>query len=748
MLPGMGRPWFLSRARWAWLGLCSVVLAGGCIQRKLECPPVNGSGSSAPVVGTGTNLVGQGGLKAFAVHGDTDKVTLTTVAVSGQSFSEALRAEVKQSSGHEWAVQLTAPTAAAVDEGDVLLATFFFRSEKPNDDLGAGQTQFVFELAKAPYDKAVIYDVQAGPAWREVHVPFVAKRHFDAGEAQVIFRLGYDPETIDIAGVTVESFAKKVKLAVLPRTKPWTPPKKPEAVALAPTDGGPLAIEVDPSKTIGPISPYVYGVNSQRSDGLGVTVRRMGGNRQTAYNWEINASNAGSDYRHVSDEWPCSTLGYKNCSEPGAQFLDFAADNKRLGAETLATVPMVDYVAADKNHEVSEADKAPSKRWDRSSAHKGAPYAAAPDLGDGVVYEDEFVDYLVRRAGKAEKGGIKFYSLDNEPALWSQTHPRIHPEKTTYREMVTRTEALASAITAIDPAAVVLGGVMYGWTEYLTLQDAPDAKEYNGQYGTYVDFYLASMKELEQKYKRRLVHVLDVHWYPEARGAKRITEDDVSAKTVDARVQAPRAFWDSTYHEKSWIDDSLGGKSIRLIPWLNEKIAKHYPGTKLSMTEYDFGAGAHISGGLAEADALGVFGREGVYLANYWGTGAGNGELPVFVAAAFKLYRNYDGKGGSYGDTAVTTKVADVAKASAYAATDSKHPRLLTVIAINKDQRAKYTGNLVVQGAAKYKVTQVYRLDKTAPGVQVAPDKAEMQDNRLEYALPPLSATLFVCEKQ
>ena len=31
------------------------------------------------------------------------------------------------------------------------------------------------------------------------------------------------------------------------------------------------------------------------------------------------------------------------------------------------------------------------------------------------------------------------------------------------------------------------------------------------------------MKELEKKHKRRLVHVLDVHWYPEARGTKRIT---------------------------------------------------------------------------------------------------------------------------------------------------------------------------------------------------------------------------------
>ena len=105
--------------------------------------------------------------------------------------------------------------------------------------------------------------------------------------------------------------------------------------------------------------------------------------------------------------------------------------------------------------------------------------------------------------------------------------------------------------------------------------------------------------------------------------------------------------------EKSWIAADAGGKPIRLIPWLQEKIAARYPGTKLTMTEYNFGAGDHISGGLAQADALGVFGREGLYLANYWGDGAGNGQLPSYIKAAFQLYRNYDGKGATFGDTAV-----------------------------------------------------------------------------------------------
>jgi len=729
------------------------LILAGCIQPKLVSPPIEGAGSAglAPSAKFGSvpsaSLLGDSVVQAFAAHGETEKVVLTKIAVQGQPFQEALRAEIKKGSGHEWAVQLQAGTQGPVDEGDVLLATFYLRAEKPLEEINAGQTQFVFELAKEPYTKSIMYDVQAGSAWRKITVPFVAKQRFAAGEAQMIFRLGYEPETIDIGGVTVENFAKKLALAALPTTSPWSPPPKTDVSAsLEPMDGGPLAITIDASKKIGAISAYVYGINSQKAEGLGATVRRMGGNRQTAYNWENNASNAGADYRHVSDDWPCSTLGYKDCASPAGQFVDFVADNKRLGAESLATIPLVDYVTADKNHEVSEAEKAPSKRWIKSFAHKTGPYAASPDLNDGAVYQDEFVSFLVRKLGKAAQGGIKFYALDNEPALWPSTHPRIHPEKTTYQEMVTRTEGLASSITTIDPTAQVLGGVMYGWSEFVSLQDAPDSKEQNAQYGTFVDFFLASMKSLEQKHHRRLVHVLDVHWYPEAKGSKRVTDDDVSPKTVEARLQAPRSLWDPSYREKSWIDDAWG-KPIRLFPWLREKIDARYPGTKLSMTEYDYGAGAHISGGLAEADVLGVLGREGVFLANYWGHGAGNDALPPYIAAAFKLYRNYDGKGATFGDTAVTATVGDLAKVSVFAATDSKKPGSLTIIVINKDQRATFAGKISLQGATKFATAETYVLDKTSPEVRGG-QKVEIRDNKLEVALVPLSATLFVCGKR
>ena len=150
------------------------------------------------------------------------------------------------------------------------------------------------------------------------------------------------------------------------------------------------------------------------------------------------------------------------------------------------------------------------------------------------------------------------------------------------------------------------------------------------------------------------------------------------------------------------------------------------------MTEYDFGAGDHISGGLAQADVLGVLGREGVFLANYWGNGPGNGKLPDYIAAAFRIYRNYDGRGGMFGDTAVKATVPDVTKTSVFAAVDSKHPNLLTVLVINKDQRANYQGHLTLHGATKYGGARVFRFDASSPQIQAGGTvEASRQPHRL-----------------
>jgi mannan endo-1,4-beta-mannosidase len=496
-----------------------------------------------------------------------------------------------------------------------------------------------------------------------------------------------------------------------------------------------------PDKPIGPVSPYVYGLNAQDPGDTGATVRRLGGNRMTGYNWVNNASNAGSDYKHISDNWLCDGLfHYTDCDKPAGLITDFVGENQKNGMDSLITVPLAGYVAADKNgSEVTESEKAPSARWKPIDFRKKGPYTLAPKENAKVVYEDEFVNFLAKTLGPASKGGVKFYALDNEPDLWSETHPRIHPKKTGYWELMNKSESAAYGILKADPSALVFGPASYGWSGFLNLQNAPDSAEANKSMETFLDFYLDQMKYIEKRDGKRLLHVLDVHWYPEAQGGgKRITENDVTPASIEARLQAPRSLWDPTYVESSWIATSWQ-KPIRLVPWLQEKIDKHYPGTQMAFTEYDYGAGDHVSGGLAQADALGIFGKNAVFMSNYWG------DLKPYNKAALKIYRNYDGLKGHVGDTAVSAATQNVIQTSIYAFTDTKAPGKLWVLVINKDQKETLNGKFQVGEMAAYKTYASYGFDALSPEIK-ALKKGGLDGNKFSYSLAPLSATLFVLQ--
>ena len=66
---------------------------------------------------------------------------------------------------------------------------------------------------------------------------------------------------------------------------------------------GAVRFTIDSTAPRQPISPFVYGTNDSDWAGRsrGLRLGRLGGNRWTAYNWETNASNAGSDFQHQND---------------------------------------------------------------------------------------------------------------------------------------------------------------------------------------------------------------------------------------------------------------------------------------------------------------------------------------------------------------------------------------------------------------------------------------------------------------
>jgi hypothetical protein len=270
----------------------------------------------------------------------------------------------------------------------------------------------------------------------------------------------------------------------------------------------------------------------------------------------------------------------------------------------------------------------------------------------------------------------------------------------------------------------------------VNLQNAPDANNRD-----FLDFYLDQMKAAEQAAGKRLLDVLDIHWYPEATGGgNRITDDGVGAAEVDARLQAPRSLWDSTYTETSWITQYSTLGPINLIPRLLQKIAAHYPGTKLSISEYNYGAGPDISGGLAEADVLGVFGREGLFAASMWEMSGTNSN---FIFGGFAMYRNYDGAGATFGDTSVSAVNSAIDKASVYASVHGAARTNVIVVAINKQTTAKIAG-ITVKHTSALANADVYTLTSAAAAPKKGTAITAVATNAFRYTMPPRSVTTLV----
>ena len=507
------------------------------------------------------------------------------------------------------------------------------------------------------------------------------------------------------------------------------------ACLVTPGDPGPADVTFAINTTTSAnhaISPLIYGSNSDQ--GLATnrqTNLRLGGNRWTAYNWENNDSNAGSDYCFQNDDFLSSSL------TPGAAVKPTVDEATAAGDTAIVTVPIVDYVAADRNGGCDVRNSGANylqTRFKQNEPTKGSAFTLTPSTSDAYVYQDEFVNWLKA----TEPSANVIFQLDNEPDLWSSTHAEVHPNPVTYAEIVQRDSTYSKAIKSVWPTAPVIGPVNYGFLGLVNLQNAPDNGGRN-----FVDFYLNQMKAASATAGERLLDYYDFHWYPEATGGgARITDDGTGAAEVAAREQAPRSLWDPSYLETGWITDPSGYNygPIDLLPMMQSKINADYPGTKLGISEWNYGGGTDISGAIATADVLGIFGQQNVGLADLWPL---NG-TESFTYTAFRAFRNYDGAGGAFGDISVPATSSNVPLATVYASLSSSDPKRVVIVAINKGTTAT---SAAIKLTANYAYTKAKVFTITAgggPNVVAQADVATAATNAWNYAMPAQSVSVIV----
>lgn len=488
-----------------------------------------------------------------------------------------------------------------------------------------------------------------------------------------------------------------------------------------------FVIRIDLNGERTPISPLIYGINNFTDasvyNRVSATAVRQGGNRMSGYNWETNYSNAGSDWYHSSDTYLSSM------TVPAYPVTSFVKIARAKGIPyRLTTVQMAGYAAADKAGTVGEAETAPSARWVRVEPSKGSALSIKPDLKDGVVYMDEYVHYLISKLGSSQEGGVQAYSLDNEPALWQHTHSRIHPGPTGAQELVDKSVATARTIKALDPDAEIYGPALYGFTAYENLADERDpdwvaAKASRG-YRWYIDYYLDGMRQASEAAGVRLLDVLDIHYYSE------------SARVGFAdRLQAVRTLYEPGFRENSWIGQ-WRQHNLPLLPTVKESIDRWYPGTKLAITEYNYG-GEDISASIAQAETLGCFAACGVYSAFIWG---GND----WQYNAINLYTNYDGQGGAFGDTLIPAHAPDHSRCVAYAAIDASDPARLTVMLTNKTGQDQQAALQLAGEARATGEVQVYAIHGDSPEIRPLEGRISPDGRTVTVTLPDYCAAMVV----
>jgi len=573
-----------------------------------------------------------------------------------------------------------------------------------------------------------------------------------------------------------------------------------------------VTIAIDAAAQQHPIDPRIYGANicnvypangvlgtaeiSALLRDANIPFNRYGGELGSRYNWSANAWNLlrGGYFRSTRATFS---------NDPGRFADDWIVASRAGGAEPSVTIPMIGWAArlnADFSDTVSYsvAKYGPQKEHDPndSNAGNGLHTDGSPvdnDPQDAHIRVDNdhqrrWLEHLHTTFAGEPAGDVRYFTLDNEPGLWQHAHPDIRRDRpAAMAEVAALITAYSDTIKDAFPDAVVLGPEENGWFAlfYSGLDKAhfdakaPGPPPDRTANGDNLRFVLAHVRRHHEETGRRLLDVVTVHYYPngEESAPEVVSRDEfhnrgdnpkaptyldyVLPETQRLRNRSTRSLWDPTYTDVSWIGRAgPDGGVVRLIPRLKQWVAEAYAGAgpdlappAIGITEYSWGAEDHMNGATAQADVLGIFGREGLDLANYFPVNIFD-PLPHTLGNAFRMYRNYDGLGSTFGETSVLATAPEPDEVSAFAS--RRADGALTVMVVNKalfDPAAPETQQAITvelegfvhAGSAKHwLLAAILPADQTATTITGPTTIPIDAANVLTVSVPMQSVSLFV----
>jgi autotransporter-associated beta strand protein len=518
----------------------------------------------------------------------------------------------------------------------------------------------------------------------------------------------------------------------------------------------PVTVAIDAAADRRPISPKIYGTNNisntAQLEELNYTINRRGGEVETRYDYQTNSHNICKNWYFTSS--PAS-------GTPASDTGNYIKASFDAQADAIVAVPTIGWMPKPNTHSFSQAKYGlqtenepygvpdagigkvvvdasgnPIPYNPATAAADRVTYAGTPPVdltpnhadprfrsdindanylpADPVVYQQGYIDTLISQWGSSTAGGVRYYALDNEPKLWSYIHRDVRGGNGATKEQIRDyTASYGSMIKSRDPNAQVMAPDEWGWS---------DAK-------AYYPWFLEQMKLDNDTRGSRILDILTVHYYAYSPGV-----EGTLSKTLGLN-RCTRSLWDPDYLDLSWLNTK-----INLIPTMKSWVQTYYPGTKIGICEYNWGSETTIAGAVTQAEVLGIYGREGLDLATRWGSAANSPSNIVFKA--MKMYRNYDDRKSTFGDTWVSTVSSANPDEFAVFTSERSYDNALTVMVINKQPAGTRTVNLDLSNFTHNGTAQAWRLDASNAIMHLA--DASVSGNSLSTTVPPQTVTIYV----
>jgi hypothetical protein len=393
-----------------------------------------------------------------------------------------------------------------------------------------------------------------------------------------------------------------------------------------------ITINIDANATRKTISPYIYGKNNNLSDdpgnptkaadwklmreaGLRFT-REYGGNNGTKYNWRLKLSSHPDWYNNVyAHNWDYAAKTLQDSMPPTQGMWGFQLIGK---AASTTAANFDDY-------------KYNGSAWwsgvNQNLAGGGTPNTAggnkAQTEGNSNLYlmnwnadsTTALLDHWFGSKGLGyDKNKLRYWTMDNEPEIWSGTHDDIMPTQLSAEAFLQSYFAIAKKARMSYPDIKLAGPVPATEWQWYSWNNAKITA--NGKSYVWLEYFIKRVAEEQAASGLRLLDVIDIHSYPN----ETKDEDILQLHRIyfDTAYVYPGANGVKTTSATGW-DNSITKEFVfeRCNRWLKQYMGANH-GVTFAVSEYGFTNNNANVTATSYASVLGTFADHNVEYFTPW----------------------------------------------------------------------------------------------------------------------------------